>query len=175
MILARFPDVTWAALAAEVAREVALRRTTYGGWIEKGRMTRAEADWQIAVMTAIGRDVAAMAEARHEPDEAARWQDKLAVLRREIEFRLRLYPGWISKGRITVTDARTRCAALECLIALYEEGWGWMPANGVPPAWGSTTPTAEQAASRTEWRDIWATTEARRIAGNDNQQQRMAL
>lgn len=38
-ILARFPGIDYATIAAEVAREIAFRRATYPGLVAKGRMT----------------------------------------------------------------------------------------------------------------------------------------
>lgn len=37
-------------------RELALRRRVYPGWVERGRITRAQADREIAVMEAILAD-----------------------------------------------------------------------------------------------------------------------
>lgn len=39
-------------------REIAMRRAAYPGWIASGRMTRAQADREIAVMEAILADYA---------------------------------------------------------------------------------------------------------------------
>ena len=175
-ILARFPGITWPALIAEAQREADLRRTTYPRLVAKGRMRQADADFQTAVMAAIAGEVAAsMSVGTHAPDPRFSWADRLRVLRREVDMRLKVYPDWIRKGRIALGTARQQSAALECLLALYEEGWAWQPANGTSPAWGKPHPTAAQQASRTEWRDTWTQIEARRDAQNDNQQQRMAL
>lgn len=174
-ILARFPGIGMAEIRAEVARELDQRRRVYPDRVAKGRMTERDARFQIAAFESIARDVAAIADNRHAPDAACSWADKLAVLRREVALRLQFYPQWVTKGRITVTAARAQANALECLLALYEEGWGWTPANGTSPAWGRLHPTLAEADSRTEWRDHWRETEALRARTNDNAQERMAL
>lgn len=40
-------------------REVAMRRRVYPGWVQQGRLTQDDADYQIAVMAAIADDYAA--------------------------------------------------------------------------------------------------------------------
>jgi len=41
---------------AVLRREIAMRRRVYPGWVRAGRMTQAEADREMAVMTAILAD-----------------------------------------------------------------------------------------------------------------------
>lgn len=174
-ILAAFPGISYASITAEVRREIDHRRTAYPHMVAKGRMTEAEARWQQQVFAAIQRDVASMSQGQHQPDPAFSWADKVRALTREVDLRLKFYPGWIQKGRLALKDARQQSAALECLLTLYEDGWGWTARNGTNPAWGTVHPTPAQAASRTEWRDLHARIMARRTQSNDNAQERMAL
>lgn len=58
------PEITHAQKRACLVRELAMRRRVYGRWVEAGRMTRHEADHEIAAMEAILADY----PERTEPD-----------------------------------------------------------------------------------------------------------
>jgi len=132
----RFPGVTFAAIAAELTRELGQRPAAYDRMIAKGSMTRAEADWQIAVAQAWREDCIRFAQA-HAPIEQGlpmlnplgleashqiAWSDRRAALQRELAYRARLYPGWIAKGNLLASDATHRTVCLEAMLALYEDG-----------------------------------------------------
>ena len=178
----RFPGVTFAAIRKELARELAHRRKVYRDWLTKGSITQKEADWQLAVMEAIGKD-AARFETCHAALPMANpltlprghdfsWRERRGALLRELDYRARLYPEWIRKGRLTSADADRHCQCLETMLALYEDELDWTPANGTPPAYGSITPTADQIASRAEWAATAAEIHARQ---HPEKQKEMAL
>lgn len=178
----RFPHITWAAIRTELARELASRRAAYRDWVAKARMTQEEADWQLAVIEAIGMDAARFEACRSKfpvtnpltrpSGHRFTWAERRAALLRELDYRARLYPDWIRKARLTQADADRQCACLEAMLALYEEGLDWTPANTVMPAFASLTPTHEQQASRDEWTEIERAISARK---NPARQEAMAL
>ena len=51
----------------EARREVALRKKTYPGWVERGRMTQGQADYHLAVMEEIVRTFTRLEEAERQP------------------------------------------------------------------------------------------------------------
>lgn len=165
----RFPGITWAAIRAELAREAAQRRSVYPGWCAKGNLTQAEADWQIAAIDAIAADALRFERAfaartnplEFAPGHTLSWADRRKVLLRELDYRSHLYPGWIRKGNLAAADADRQCACLQAMLALYEDGMDWIPANGTPPAYGEAHPTADQSASRHEWQAVAAGITAR--------------
>lgn len=173
----RFPAITWRVLAAEMDREISARLNTYPAQVERGRMTQAEADWQLQLARAWredverfehrcyplmeGRPAALMSEipAAH----GIAWRPRRAALLRELEQRQRFYPEWVEKGRLTQAGADSRIQGTECLLALYEFGLDWQPANGTLPAWDELHPTREQQATREEIRALSAEVAARAI------------
>ena len=174
----RFPAITWRALAAEIDREISARLGTYPARVESGRMTQAEMDWQLQLARAWREDVDRMEAARRPLSEGRpavalanipaahhdiAWRPRRAALLREIEQRQRFYPEWIDKGRMTDAQAKARLEAAECLLALYEQGLDWRPANGTPPAWQELHPTPEQQATRDEIYALAAEVGARAI------------
>lgn len=158
----RFPAVTFAAIQTELARELAQRRATYRDWIGKGRMTQEEADWQLSVIAAIAEDAArfeaamapiAQGRPMQNPLDVLRnhkftWQERRQALLRELDYRQRLYPEWIRKGRLTHPDAAKQCDALRAMLALYEDGLDWQASNGARP------PSSDRQA-RIEWNRTW--------------------
>jgi hypothetical protein len=51
------PDITITEMVREVERELTLRRRVYPGWVAAKRMTKNNADRQIAVMEAVSREL----------------------------------------------------------------------------------------------------------------------
>lgn len=171
----RFPVITWAALAAEIDREISARLSTYAARVERSRMTQAEADWQLQLARAWREDVGRY-EAAHRPlsegcpmtppasipaGHGLAWRQRRLALLRELEQRRHFYPEWVAKGRLTEAAAKSRLEAAECLLALYEYGFDWHPANDMPPAWDQIHATPEQQATRDELRTLLAEIAAR--------------
>lgn len=171
----RFPAITWRGLAAEIDREITARLNTYPDRVERGRMTQAEADWQLQLARAWREDVDRY-ERRVQPLKQGRpatpplqipathgiaWRPRRAALLHELEQRRHFYPEWVAKGRLTEANATSRLEAAECLLTLYEYGFDWQPANGVPPAWSEIHATAGQLATREELRALLAEIDAR--------------
>lgn len=160
----RFPGITFAAIRSELRREAGQRRAVYPDWCSKGNLTQAEADWQIAVIEAMGTDAARFEHAattRTNPlqfaaGHAFTWEDRRKALLRELDYRARLYPEWIRKGRLTTADAARQCACLQAMLTLYEDGLDWTATNGTPPAYGDAEPTDDQRATRHEWATVAA-------------------
>ncbi|WP_374414254.1 hypothetical protein [Novosphingobium colocasiae] len=157
-----FPDVTFADLRAELAREIALRRAAYPRMIEKGRMTRADADRQLALFAALAEDVERIRAAEEafratfpgrpyqRPAPAAHrftWAQRRAALTHELDRRARLYPDWIAAGRLTQDQADRQVRHLACIRALYEGGFDWIETD---PARGSGGVHREWRAIETE-------------------------
>lgn len=147
-----WPGLTFAQVAAELARELASRRSVYPEQIAKGRMTQAEADYQIAVMETVAgewRDRDHVRARDHSPFTHA---ERLACIERELAYRQRLYPQWIAKGRLEAERAAHRITALEAVRDLYVHGHGWRASTGIEPGWGSWPRTPEQRAAEAEFR-----------------------
>ena len=147
----------YAALLAELDREAEARARAYPGMVDKGRMTKADADHRCAILAEIRGDVAAKTEIRAPAPGAFRWKDKLAELDREIELRDRVYPEWVGKGRMTQADADRQRGALEAVRSLYwdqmlawelPEGTIWLPWDPTNPASASPAAVAGRDAVR---------------------------
>lgn len=143
----RYPDVTWAALAAELERELHFRESTYDRAVAKGNMHPDEAQHQLAIARAWREDLhrleTALAPLRPNPAHpelvegpmqhprdiptlhGLDWQTRRAGVQRELTYRARLYPVWIGKGNLTQDDAQRRTRALEAMLDLYEGGFDW--------------------------------------------------
>ncbi|WP_310532545.1 hypothetical protein [Novosphingobium sp.] len=134
--ITRYPDVTWAAIAAELEREIHFRERTYDREITKGRMDPEAAKYQLAIARAWREDCHRFEQA-HAPIakglpmqnplqipavHGLDWQARRAGVQRELTYRARLYPVWIDKGNLTTADAARRTRALEAMLALYDEG-----------------------------------------------------
>lgn len=171
----RYPAITWRVLAAEIDREISARLNTYAGRVETGRMTQAEADWQLQLARAWREDVDRFEQSvqplrqgqpatptlRIPAAHSIAWRPRRAALLRELEQRQRFYPEWVAKGRLTEANAKSRLEAAECLLTLYEYGYDWEPTNGMPPAWSEIRATPEQQATRDEIRALLSEIAAR--------------
>ncbi len=144
-----FPAVTFEALEAELGRELEQRRRFYPGRVEKGRMLQEDAEWELAIALAWREDVARIRACWLErpgspptrPAHGLSWNDRRRGLLRELDMRGRFYPGWIDSGRLLERDAAHQLACLECLLAIYEDGWDWTGSGGKTP---HHSPIAEQ-------------------------------
>lgn len=157
----RFPAISFAALERECARELEQRRATFRRQVERGRMLQAEADREIALASAWLEDVRRIRWCWQEqwssssaaigpqgrpgsapvtPEHGFSWKDRHAALLRELELRARFYPQWIAGGRLLESDAAAQVACLECLLAIYEDGWDWRGSDGLTPL---HSPTAD--------------------------------
>ena len=166
----RFPAITWATLAAEIDREAGARRSTYPPRVETGRMTQAEMEWQLQLVGAWREDVDRFRRS-HAPLEQGQpaillqripathgiaWRPRRAAVLRELEQRRQFYPQWVEQSRITPAAAAARIDAFECLLALYEMGFDWIPANGTAAAWDRHPATPDQLATREEIKAVLA-------------------
>lgn len=185
-----FPDVSWTDLHAELVRELARRQNTFPHMIAKGQLTRPDADRQLDIFAALIEDVRRF-RAAQAPVEQGRpatplrqlerasgsslhaytWHERRAAITRELDYRQRVYPTWITKGQLTQADATRQLRRLTCLRALYELGYDWKPASGAMPHWSALQPTPEEQAAREEWEAIEAEIAAREGVA----QQEMAL
>lgn len=133
-ILARFPGVTFAIAAAELAREGDARRRVDENKIATGRMSQGEADERQRILAAIAADLerirAFWPRLPHqgegpEPQHVYTWRDRDRTLLLELDQRRRFYPEWTAAGRLAQADADRRVKILEAIHALYEEGLDW--------------------------------------------------
>ena len=158
---AHHPGVSYAAIRAELQREATARARLYPKRVESGRLTPADAARECELIAALLADVATMASYhaadaqnvtwRVEPRLSAHpptWEQRRFCLHRELDLRRRLYPQWIAEGRLTQPDADRQTAALDCLLSVYDQGWGRPPGDPsqfVADVW----PTTRTAQSRT--------------------------
>jgi hypothetical protein len=164
-----FPDVTWAALRAELERELAARRSLYPELERKGRKTPEQAAHGIGVFAAMLADLARLSppwpapRAWDPPGHAFTWADRRNALRDELALRGRLYPQWIAEGRLEEALGRHRIRCLEALEWIYDDGFDWRASNGARPALAKINDRtkAEDRALR-EWLAHMATIEAMR-------------
>jgi hypothetical protein len=174
-----FPNITWAALRAELEREANARRSLYPSLVEKGRMTREAAAKGQGVIAAMIVDVTTRLcppwprRGRDPPGHACTWHERRDALVAELALRERLYPDWIAKGRLEAHTAKHRNCCLEALLWIYEDGFDWQASNGARPAfakWENRTAAEDQALA--EWAAHWQLVEARR---HPPQQEQMLL
>jgi hypothetical protein len=153
----RFPDISPAALERELGRELEARRALYARRLETHRMLPAEAERELAIAAAWREDLARIRAAWIEtpgtipapPAHQFSWKDRRAALMRELDQRRRFYPEWIAKSRLTQAAADHQVECLECLLAVYEDGWDWRGSDGLTPL-HSATADAEFTALHTE-------------------------
>jgi len=135
------PYISWNHIAAEIDRELAARRQVFPTRIARSLMSAADAEWQIAVAEAWREDVDRFRHMDDRPlDGTARphwstiprrhtftWRDRRTAMLRELEYRDRMYPRWISECRLAQAEADQRNARLSVLLACYERGWDCDP------------------------------------------------
>ncbi|MBB5985337.1 hypothetical protein [Sphingobium lignivorans] len=122
----------------ELARELDLRRKSYPGRVERGKMSGAEAEWQIDVMAAIHVDLQASlllidgsrsvekirlaGLARTAADRRLlrfRWAELVEVLQREVALRRRWYPDLIAQERLSAAASRLQLERMEAAHFFY--------------------------------------------------------
>lgn len=135
------PEVTWSQITAEIDRELAQRRQVYPSRVARSLMTAAEAAWQVAMAEAWREDADRFRQLDDRPlDGTPRphwsaiprahtftWRDRRTALLRELEYRARLYPRWISESRLAQGEADRRTLRLTVLLECYERGWDCDP------------------------------------------------
>lgn len=130
----RFPGISWADCRAEVERENSYRQRTYPDRVSSGRMTQADADYQIAIFAAIAGDIDRMAHVgadRPMATHAYSWNERRQALGREIDMRDRFYPDWIASGRLPQERADRQLLAIRAILWRYDCGFDWRPSNAV--------------------------------------------
>lgn len=175
-----YPQVTWAALSAEIARELKQRIEFYPQRVETLKMSQDAANHQLAVCKAWLEDCARIPDrqilsgvhADNPPAHGVSWSDRVAGLERELTLRERFYPERVSTLQMTKETADHRIACLAALLAVYEEGWDWIASNQAPTSHGAIKTTAAIEQARREWKEHWLRVEARR---NPAKQGEMAL
>lgn len=164
----RYPTVRFADALDELRREAAARRRTYPDWIARGRMTQAEADYQLAILDAIAADVTRRARwagtgTRLPPAEHSfTWHQRREAIAREMDQRTRLYPDWIAKGRLDQAEAARRIECLRAVADLFDDGHDWHARNGLRIFLGHDPATAAEAEAQAEfWQHYTTVMQAR--------------
>jgi hypothetical protein len=146
-----------APVAAELAREAALRANVYPTRIRENRMTEAEARYQQAILAAMAEDWRRKVEALGDVDPPGQPRtfsnrECMAAIDREIAYRRNLYPRLVAQSRMTQAEADRRIDAFVILKAFYWEGWGWRASNGETPRSQPMGGTPAEAAAWAELR-----------------------
>ena len=165
-------DPAWRApVAAEIAREAALRAKVYPSRVAENRMREAEAEYQLAIIAAMADDWRASGEARPDadpPGSPRRFTNaecRTAVLR-EIAHRQSLYPRLVAQSRMTQEEADRRIAMMQILLRFYDEGWGWRASNGATPR---SAPMGGTPAEADAWAELRAEFTQRRTQSPEAQ------
>lgn len=108
------------AVVAELERELENRGRVFPDRVGKGRMTEQEADYQLAIWREILDNVAqGLGASWHVDGLRFPWLDKVKALNRELDYRQRLFPDWIAKGRLDQATADRRVELIEMVRDLY--------------------------------------------------------
>lgn len=172
----RYPEVRIADALEELRRERAARERTYPNQIQLGRMTKAEADHQLALIEAIAEDVTRygrfIATRRMEkPTHEFTWHIRRAAIARELEQRRRLYPEWIAKGKLEQAEADKATNRLSAVADLYDDGWDWHARNGLRILFNATPANQAEAEAQAEWWTHYRTTmQARGYMADDQKE-----
>lgn len=167
----RYPQITYAMIAAELQREAQARRRTYPGMLEQGRMTpeQAEAGYQMAaawlhdlcrfdayLALPAPRPHAMPAEART-PEHlgAFTWAERRAALDRELGQRHRLYPRWVEAARLDPAEAQRRINCLTVMAEIYDDGLDWHDSFGTRPIFPLLTANHVQEPAQREALAQW--------------------
>jgi len=103
-------------MAAEAEAELQIRIRLYPGMIQKGRLSRADADRELRVMGAIADDLTGtLARAGAPPRGTASWTERIQCLRREILIRRADYPAYVERGLVDQATADLRLRLLESI------------------------------------------------------------
>ena len=141
----RFPNVSYADIAAELSREAAARQRAYPAMIEQGRMTTEGAELGHAMVRALLEDLQrftsylALPAPRPHPmphqlrTEGFTWAERRAGIAREQDQRARLYPRWIASARLDQAEAQRRNDRLAVMAEIYDDGLDWHDSFGTRP------------------------------------------
>lgn len=159
----RYPEVRVADALEELRRERAARLRTYPSQIDRGRMTQADADHQIALLDAVAESVTRwghfLVRRERQPSESPySWHQRRSAIARELEQRARLYPEWIALGKLAQSDADKATRRLAAIADLYDDGWDWHARNGLRILFDVTPANAAEAQAQAEWWDHYRTT-----------------
>lgn len=128
----RFPGLTFAAIAAELAREAQLRIKAHARALERGRMSQADVAREAALVAAWQEDCRRMAQLQPGQDPSATpprhgltWRARVQGLERELALRDRHYPDWIQAGRMTAAEGQHQRRCLQAMLAFYQDGLDW--------------------------------------------------
>jgi hypothetical protein len=163
-----YEGVSWIDLQQEIRREIQRRRETFPRLVQKGQLSKQEAEYETEIFKALLEDLGRFEQAAKPVDEGKpclnplklhklhsfTWHQRRAAITRELDYRAKVYPNWISKGQITQADATRNVQRLTCLRAIYELGTDWIPSNGARPHFASANPTREELEAREQWQII---------------------
>lgn len=121
---ARHPaTVPLAEQRAELEAELDRRKRLYPRSVERGTMTAATMEHELAVFAAMVDDYR---RSLQDPRPfTLDWRSRIIALRRELAMRRAAYPKWVASGSnpLTQVDATAR---LERLDAVYHQYWRWL-------------------------------------------------
>lgn len=164
-------------IAAELARELDMRRKVYPGRIADARMTQGEADHELAIAAAWAEDLRrcttpskAFGEPLPDPAHSLTWAQRRHGLARELAFRARVFGRRVAEGAMEPAEAAHRTACLEALAARYDDGLDWRASNGRRP--NVLDRDADGRTAWREWQDHRAAVEAK---ANPPQQKELTL
>ena len=139
-----FPAINAVHIAAELAREAALRQRFYARRVDEGAMRQDHADRELALVAAWQEDLRRMNDPAYNsagcgegapPAHVLPWGVRRAGLSRELAQRERIYPRALEEGKLTGDQAAHR---LDCLRALAARsttgGTGWRATTPGPCA-----------------------------------------
>jgi hypothetical protein len=128
-------DAPLSDIAAELAREGKARAKLYPDLVAKGRMTEDQAVAGRAVLAAMATDLDRMKSPTRPREETHKfsWAERRQALQRELAYRARFYPKWISEGTLDQAEADRRTRPLAELLAIYDDGFDWRASNGLLP------------------------------------------
>jgi hypothetical protein len=103
-------------MATEAEEEYATRVRLYPGRVQKGRMSRADADRELRVMGALADALTGTRKRGDAPPRGtATWAEIIQCLRTEILKRRETYPAFVAAGHVDQATADRRLRMLESL------------------------------------------------------------
>ncbi|HQS70029.1 MAG: hypothetical protein B7Y36_08405 [Novosphingobium sp. 28-62-57] len=155
--------------ALGITRQAA-RHRLYPSSVQLGKMTQEEADYQIALIDAMIDDVTRWGRYLASPrvhrtaygnfrDPAAltpkthsfTWHQRRAAITHELEYRARVYPDWIARGKLEQAEADRATRRLSAVADLYDDGFDWHARNGLRILFNVTPTTAAETEAQTDW------------------------
>lgn len=158
----RYPEVRVPDALDELRRERAARTRTYPQAVKLGRMTQVEADYQIAMVDALTEDITRWGRflatrTPQPPQHSFTWHQRRAAITRELEYRARVYPDWIARGKLEQTEADKATRRLSAIADFMDDGWDWHARNGLRILFNVQPATAAEAEAQAEWWDHYHT------------------